>query len=359
MRTPEISVVLPIKNNARYIFDAIESVLTQTFADFELLVIDDGSTDATVAIISEFQRSDTRIRVLKNPGAGLVDALNYGVTSASAGLIARMDADDCCQPTRFQRQYDFLNDHPEVAVVGTQVTFIDEHGALVNDITTYPETPQAIDRMLLKRCCLGHPTVFFRREAFEAVGGYRNELVDAEDYDLWLRMAEHYALANLPERLVLYRRHSAQVSEQRKWPQRLSRNLALAATKERRRTGQDPIGAYHCFEKSVARQGCQGSGCAGCVCESVRVFSNAESILSEQSTALTRDDIRDMLRYLSRNTMGDGQRSRLLVLVALCREAARRRAPVELAAALGLALWSHPGRTVLWLATGGEKSRAA
>ncbi len=351
MPSPSMSVIVPVRNSERYISELVNSVLSQAFADFELLVIDDGSSDATEAILAEFQKADPRLRVFKNPGAGLVDALNHGIACASSELIARMDADDVCLPDRLQRQYDYLGGHPEIAAVGTQVRFIDEQGALTEEKIKLPESPDQIAERLLKGCCLRHPTVVMRREALERLGGYRQELVYAEDYDLWLRMSEHYALANLPEALLLYRVHAAQISERKEWPQRLARNLALLAAVERRRGGEDPIDSYACFEQGAGKQTCRGLGCAACVCESVRAFDRAETVLFELDATLSRDDLRDMLSYLSRNQMGDGQRSRLRVLVALCRQAARRRAPLETAATLALALRIHPGRTIRGLVT--------
>ena len=166
-RRPKISVIVPVKNGERYLSDALQSVLKQTFADFELLVVDDGSTDSSADIISAIQKRDTRVKVLSNPGYGLVDALNFGVASACAPLIARMDADDICLPERFQRQYDFLAARPEVAVVGTQVIFVDERGVPKAKSPNLPQAPDAIARLLLKGCCIRHPTVLFRREAFK------------------------------------------------------------------------------------------------------------------------------------------------------------------------------------------------
>ena len=349
MPSPSMSVIVPVRNSERYISESVNSVLSQAFADFELLVIDDGSSDATEAILAEFQKADPRLRVFKNPGAGLVDALNHGIACASSELIARMDADDVCLPDRLQRQYDYLGGHPEIAAVGTQVRFIDEQGALTEEKIILPESPQTIAEMLLKGCCLRHPTVVMRREALERLGGYRQELVYAEDYDLWLRMSEHYALANLPETLLLYRVHAAQISEQKEWSQRLARNLALFAAVERRRGGEDPIGSYACFEQGSVKQTCRGLGCAGCICESVRAFDRAETVLFEPDAALSRDDVRDMLSYLSRNRMGDGQKSRVLVLIALCRVAIRLYAPSLFLIALAMALHAHPGRTLQWL----------
>jgi glycosyltransferase involved in cell wall biosynthesis len=357
MRTPLISVVMPVRNGERYLSDALDSISTQTFSDFELLVIDDGSTDSTSAILAEFQGRDPRTKVHKNPGKGLVDALNYGVASATAPLIARMDADDICLPQRLQRQHDFLSKCPEIAVLGTQVISVDAGGLPIAKTPRLPHSPDEIAKSLLKGCCIRHPTVLFRREAFDRVGGYRNQLVNAEDYDLWLRIAEHDQLANLSEQLLLYRVHPDQVSREREWSQRLSRNLALLAALERRRTGTDLITSYFCFSEGVSRQQCRGLGCANRVCESVRAMGIAEKLVLDTKASLSREDGWEMLRYVSKNTIGDGKKPGHGVLMAVCREAARQQAPLLFATALGLALHSHLGRTMRSLAGNSRSGR--
>lgn len=354
-----LSVVLPVRNGTPYIGEAVRSILTQTYRDFELVIVDDGSTDGTLDIITAFQKDDPRVRLERNPGSGLVDGLNHGIAVSTAPLIARMDADDVALPSRLRRQVDFLNEHPEIAVVGSHVTYIDEFGKPAGDAGVLPQTPEDIARHLLKGCCLRHPTVVMRREAVEKAGGYRRELLDAEDYDLWLRMAEQAALTNLPDVLLLYRVHSGQVSERKKWMQRLSRNLALLAAMERRQGSGDPIGTYACFTKGAARQKCLNRGCAKCVCDSVRIFERAEDVITGDSdAALTAGDIRDMVRYMAGMTMGDGQHTRLRILVQLSRRAVQLRAPFAFASALGTAFRIHPGRTLRLLAEPASTRRA-
>lgn len=356
----KISVILPVRNGAAYISAAAGSILSQTFQDFELLVIDDGSTDGTGAILEELARSDPRLRVLNNPGEGLVDALNHGIASSSAPLIARMDADDISLPERLQRQYDFLAAHPDIDAVGTQVSFIDERGAPTGKTTALPESPEAIAKTLLKYCCLRHPTVVMRRAALDRAGFYRAQVPAAEDLDLWLRLAEHGRLANLPEPLLLYRVHAAQVSQDKMWTQRLSRNLAIISAQERRAGRADPLASYACFSGS-GRHECRGLGCPASICDSLRVFRIAEALLSGAARAVSPEDARLVLRYVSRHAIGDGKTNRLRVLIALCHVALRRRAPLLLARALGLALRIHPGRTVRFSArylNSGRRKRA-
>src|SRR5262249_24286294 len=137
----------------------------------------------------------------------------------------------------------------------------------------------------------------------------------------------------------------------KEWSQRLSRNLALLAATERRQGREDPIGVYACFQKGADRQTCKRRGCPSCVCESVRAFDRADRVLFESDANLSREDVRDMLHYLARNAMGDGRKSRQRVLLALCRHAARIRAPREFSAALTQAMRIHPLRAIHWLVT--------
>jgi GT2 family glycosyltransferase len=343
--TPQISVVLPVKDGAPYVESAIASILQQTFCAFELLVIDDGSSDGSMEIAERFSQTDTRVRLLRNPGNGLVDALNFGISAASAPLIARMDADDIALPERLQRQYDFLNAHPEIDAAGTQVSFINEQGALTGKTTALPESPDAIAKTLLKYCCLRHPTVVMRRAALERAGGYRKQVPAAEDLDLWLRMAEHGRFANLPEALLLYRLHGEQVTQRRMWTQRLSRNLAIISAQERRAGRGDPLASYACFSGAGGGHECQGLGCPAGVCDSLRVLAAAEILLSGTPHTVSPEDMRLVLRYVSRYAIGDGKTNRVRVLIALSRMAARGRAPLLLARSLALALRIHPGRT--------------
>jgi GT2 family glycosyltransferase len=344
--TPQISIILPVKDGGPYIEAAIASILRQSFHDFELIIIDDASSDGSSEIAGRLSGSDPRVKLLRNPGNGLVDALNFGISASRAPLIGRMDADDIALPGRLQRQYDFLNAHPEIDAVGTQVSFIDEQGALTGKTTTLPESPDAIAKTLLNYCCLRHPTVVMRRTPLERAGGYRKQFPDAEDLDLWLRIAEHGQLANLPEPLLLYRLHSAQVTQRRIWTQRLSRNLAIISAQARRAGRGDPVATYACLPDAGRGHDCRGLGCSTSVCDSLRVFAAAEKLLSNSPAEVSHEDARLLLGYVSRHAIGDGKTNRIRVLIALCHMAARRRAPLLLARALALALRIHPGRAV-------------
>ena len=124
---PRVSVALPVHNCERYVAEAIESILAQTFTDFEFLIVDDGSTDGTLPILNRFAARDSRIRVISRPNTGIVGALNEMLGLARADLVARMDADDVALPVRFERQVRYLDEHPECVMVGSRVTIIDGH----------------------------------------------------------------------------------------------------------------------------------------------------------------------------------------------------------------------------------------
>lgn len=209
--TPQISVVMPVCNGEAFVAQAIESILAQTYRDFDLLVIDDGSSDGTPAILCDFEARDSRVRVLHQEHKGLVAALNAGLAAARAPLIARMDADDVATPERFELQVEYLQAHPECVVLGTAMDVVDPDGAPI--YTQHAETEhETLLRNLLMlnpdaKSGIAHPTVMMRREAALAAGGYRADY-EVEDIDLWLRLAERGRLANLPEVCLQYRLHA-------------------------------------------------------------------------------------------------------------------------------------------------------
>jgi glycosyltransferase involved in cell wall biosynthesis len=209
---PLISVCMPVYNAKRYLEEAIESILGQTFKDFEFLIIDDGSTDRSLAILKRYAAQDARIRLWSRPNAGYVVRLNEMLHQARGDLIARMDADDVALPERFARQVEFLRSHPEVDVVGGSQELIDSRGYLLTVWRALQAHDEIEECALTGAGSISHPTVMMRRKAVLAVGGYRVEMSPAEDFDLWLRMGERSRLANLPDVIMRYRVHEASVS---------------------------------------------------------------------------------------------------------------------------------------------------
>lgn len=235
---PVVSVLMPVCNADRHLAEAIDSVLGQTFTDFEFVIIDDGSSDASPAILAAYAARDRRIRVLAQANAGIVAALNRGLAECRAPLVARMDADDVSLPTRLQRQVAFLTSHHKVAVVGTAFQLISEAGE-EGPVVRRPAGDKAIKRILRHRNCLGHPTVAMRREAIIAIGGYREFARHAEDYDLWTRVAERHELANLSDCLLRYRVHRGQVSWSKSEAQVMGALAAQALADLRRKRGAE------------------------------------------------------------------------------------------------------------------------
>ena len=209
MTTPAVAVLMSVHNGAPSVRDAIASVLAQTAGDFELIVVDDGSTDETPTILGGVR--DPRARVLREPHQGLTIALNRALAEAHAPLIARLDADDLALPERFARQRQFLGAHPDVGLLGTGAREVDLSGREVS-IVRPPVDDAAIRGRLIRKNPFVHSSVMIRRDALDEVGGYDPTFPVAQDYDLWMRMARVTRLANLPEPLVIRRLTPGRVS---------------------------------------------------------------------------------------------------------------------------------------------------
>lgn len=205
---PAISVLLPVyRPNLDYLELAIDSILKQTFPSFELLLIEAESEISSQSCLQQFD--DQRIVHLPHHGqASLVDQLNYGLQQAQASLIARMDGDDWSYPERLQKQFDYLQLHPEVSVLGTAINIMDSLGKSVGK-RVYPTDSQSIQKSLRRFNAIAHPSVMYRKEAVLNAGGYWYRHYPAnEDYELWCRLASKgHQLANLDEPLLRYRIH--------------------------------------------------------------------------------------------------------------------------------------------------------
>jgi glycosyltransferase involved in cell wall biosynthesis len=237
--TPLVSVVMPVRNGARWLDEAIESVTQQTLPDLELLVIDDGSTDKTPQILSDWSSRDARIRLFSQCTHGLVAALNYGLTQARGSFFARLDADDRAMPRRLERQVQILSNNPAIGLLGSWAKQINENGQTKRDLK--PETcPRKLADILERANPFIHSTVMLRADLARQLGGYRAAFEAAEDYDLWLRMSEVTLVANVAEPLIYYRRHSANVTARQATRQSFSARLAQRAARIRRLTSRDP-----------------------------------------------------------------------------------------------------------------------
>ncbi len=240
--TPPISVAMSVYNGERFLAPAIESVLGQTFGDFEFLILDDGSRDGTREIIEHFALRDPRIRPILRENRGLVASLNQLLSEAQAPIVARMDADDICMPGRFARQIAFLAGHPDHGVVGCWSEDIDEHGN--GYCVVAPEHPDTHEGFLAAiesgGPLLCHPAVMYRRDLVRAVGGYHGAFRHCEDLDLWLRLAGVTRLCSIPERLIRYRHYDAQVSSRHATEQQIGAAISRMAYAERKAGRPDP-----------------------------------------------------------------------------------------------------------------------
>jgi hypothetical protein len=350
--TPRVSVVLPVRDGGAYLAEAVASILGQTFADFELLVIDDGSRDGAVAALAPIAARDPRLPRLENPGVGLVAALNYGLGQARAELVARMDADDVALPERLARQVAFLDASSDIALVGAQVAVIDAAGSPTGERSHFPTAPEAVAAALAARgCVIRHPTVVARKAALVAAGGYRSACERAEDYDLWLRLAERARLANLPDVLLRYRVHGGQTSAGINLDQRFAHDLALVAARTRRAGSPDPFDGLReplRFDRPLT-----GAWPAP---PSIVALVSAYGALAwferRSATPPGRAALASLIAGARAALLGDGRRYRALTLVRCARFALDRRDWRLAAEAGALALRIAPGRVARWLATG-------
>jgi glycosyltransferase involved in cell wall biosynthesis len=215
MAAPVVSVVMPVYNGERFLAEAVESILGQTYANFELVAVDDASTDASGRIIDRY--CDPRVRVLKNDrNLGGAGSANRGIAEARGVYVARLDQDDVSLPRRLEKQVEFLQRNPEIALVGTWAQLIDEGGRPIG-YRRFATESDDLHEALLKFCALVHSSVMFRRVPVLAAGGYGTGPLGrhCRDYELWLRLSETVRLANLPEVLVKYRVHPEQMSAER------------------------------------------------------------------------------------------------------------------------------------------------
>jgi len=211
----KISIVMPAYNAERFLAEAIESVLAQTYKDFELIILDDGSQDHTRAIAESFAQRDARVRVESHVNMGVASTLNKGLDLAESEWVAIMHADDVMMPNRIERQLSFVGAHPELAVASSWVRHIDSDGRIIAKGKSCLLTHEAVQKLYLANDLVGfsHPASILRKSAVLAVGGYRGELRVNEDIDLWNRLLEHgYKMLVQPEYLIEYRIHSGSAS---------------------------------------------------------------------------------------------------------------------------------------------------
>lgn len=246
-KTPTISVIMSVLNGELFLEDAINSILNQSFKDFEFIIIDDCSTDKTPIILENFSKKDHRIKIItkqKNLGlTGFIKNLNKAISISNGKYIARMDADDISKPERFQKQVEFLETHPEVSLVGAQINFINENNEIIGEKKAALENNKIINNMT-SSIQLFHPVIMFRNNQNIK---YREKFLYCEDYDLYLNLiTQEKKLANINEKLLDYRILNNSISRKGdNFVKKLMVEKALYFYKLRKKTGID---LYESFE---------------------------------------------------------------------------------------------------------------
>ena len=239
MKNPKVTVLMSVYNGEKYLNEAIDSILGQTFKDFEFSIINDGSTDRTAKVLKSYQ--DPRIKIINNEkNIGLTKSLNKGLKMAKGNYIARQDADDISMPERLKKEVEFLEQNRNVGLVGTDYFMINEKGEAVH-IVKCLNGSRELKTKLLEGNQFGHGSVILRRECIDKVGTYREEFKFAQDYDFYLRIAEVYDVANISEPLYKWRINIGSVSVKKKVLQDKYALLAIELAKERRQLGKDKL----------------------------------------------------------------------------------------------------------------------
>lgn len=242
MKDPAISVAMSVYNGERFLREAVDSILAQSFEDFEFLILDDGSTDESSAMIREYAARDSRVRPILRENRGLIASLNQLIEEARAPLIARMDADDISKPDRFEKQVAFLAANPDYGVVGSSSEDMDEDGNVTyHEGTGHPLTHEDFLATIgTGGQLICHPVAMFRRDIVRSVGGYHAAFRHCEDFDLWLRLASVTKLGNIAEPLLRYRHSASQVSSRHATEQHVGAAIAELAYYERLAGRPDP-----------------------------------------------------------------------------------------------------------------------
>ena len=236
---PKISVVLPVYNSEKYLAEAIKSILAQDFTDFELIIIDDGSTDASLNAAKSF--SDKRIKIFKEDKIGITKALNLGIQRSSGEYIARMDADDVSASDRFSEQVSFMDSHPEVGLTGAWYYYIGAKGEII-EAQTPPTTSREIKKGFFYYAPIIHSIAMIRRQALLEVGLYNEHYIYAQDRDLFLRISAKWDLAVIPKYLFSFRVSSDSITRSKEL---LQKKFAIEAIESAVKAGLYP--KYYIF----------------------------------------------------------------------------------------------------------------
>jgi len=239
--TLKVTVLMSVYNGANYLSQAIESILNQTFPDFEFLIFNDASTDGSREIINSYAVKDSRIVLINNErNIGLTKSLNRGLKIARGKYIARQDADDFSEPERLEAQLRFLDDYPNIGIVGTYANFVDAQGKKIAERKT-AITNEIIKKDIMSGSPFVHGSVMFRHKIVDTIGFYREEFQYAQDYDYWLRVLEKYKGANIDRTFYNLRRGIRSISADNLTEQIEYHLLAIELAKMRQTCGRDCI----------------------------------------------------------------------------------------------------------------------
>ena len=207
MTTPNclITVLIPVYNAEKHIGDTLDSLLTQTSTNFEVVCVDDGSTDESLKVLKSYKQKFKNFKVISRKNTGIVSALNDGIAESSGEFIARLDSDDICKHDRLEKQAQFLVQNDDVIVVGSSAELIDEKNRKIGFFPVKDSHEQLLEELLKGNSVIHHPSAMIRKSALLKVNGYREGYCPAEDYDLWLRLSEVGKLANITEPLIIKR----------------------------------------------------------------------------------------------------------------------------------------------------------
>lgn len=238
--SPRVSVLMAVRNGARYIEEAMSSILNQEFSDFEFLIVDDGSTDQTPTILASIR--DPRLRVIRHESLGLTRSLIHGLTLTKGEYVARQDADDISHTERLAKQVAYLDSHPDVVLVGSGVTVISDNNQILRDYLYPVQHDLLVAELMVLVSPLPHTTIMFRKTPVLDCGGYRDIFSKAQDYDLYLRLIEKYRISSVQEALCCLRYSTDSFTfEDGEGLQFQYAVLAFIASIVRRNIGIDPL----------------------------------------------------------------------------------------------------------------------
>ena len=259
MKIPVVSVVTRAFNCQKYIAQAIESILDQTFQDFEMVIVDDASTDGTAAILKSYAQQDDRIRVFRNEtNQGPVKTMNIGLKQARGEFVAVQDDDDLSLPHRLETEVSLLRAHPQIAMVGSGGIFVDEEGEELMVSTHEFKNSEEVKQYLRERCTFTHSSVMFRKRALEAIGWYDEFFLYSHDYDVYLRLAEKYDILYYEEPLAKRRALNTGISGRKALAQAVYAELARDRSKAKRE-GR-PFNLHQEYDRLMAQKEIEASG---------------------------------------------------------------------------------------------------